>query len=274
MDRKLLTIQDISCCGQCSLTVALPVISACGIETAVLPSAVLSCHTAFKDHTFRDLSKDFAAIGRSWIENGLKFDAFLTGYVCEDQIPSILDIMRRCANPGALRIVDPVMGDHGKMYAGFAADFPGKLAKLCRGADYILPNMTEAALLLGEEFRPDCRDPKYCEALVKKLHTLGAKNVILTGVAFDDDRIGCAVSDGKTIAFDFNERLPHCGHGTGDLFAGVFAGALMRGKSAFRAAEIAADVVCLAIRATPAEHWYGVCFEKVIPDLVAMLEQR
>ena len=273
MHRKLLTIQDISCYGQCSLTVALPIISACGIETAILPSAVLSTHTAgFKGYTFRDLTGDFAAIEKCWLENDIGFDAFYTGYVCENQIAPILDIMKNCANPGALRIVDPAMADHGRMYAGFAADFPRKMAKLCEGADYILPNLTEAAFLLGEECRLDSRDREYYEGLVKRLHTLGAKNVVLTGVAFDDDRIGCAVSDGKSIAFDFNERLTHCGHGTGDLFASVFAGALMRGKSAVRAAEIAADTVCLAIRATPEEHWYGVCFEKAIPALVEMLK--
>ena len=272
MDKKLLAIQDISCVGQCSLTVALPVISACGIETAVLPSAVLSVHTAFENHTFRDLTGDFAAIEKSWIANGIRFDAFLTGYVCENQISPILDIMRSCAYPGALRIVDPVMADHGKLYAGFDAEFPRKLAKLCDGADYILPNLTEAALLTGEKCAPDSRDPEYFRHLVKRLHALGAKNVILTGVAFDDDHIGCAVSDGKDIAFDFNERLAHCGHGTGDLFAAVFAGALLRGKNAFRAAEIAADAVLLALRATPKGHWYGVCFEKTIPALVEMLK--
>lgn len=273
MHRKLLTIQDISCFGQCSLTVALPVISACGIETAVLPSAVLSTHTAgFKNYTFRDLTGDLAAVEKSWIDNGIKFDAFLTGYVCESQIAPILDIMHSCAAPGALRIVDPAMADHGRMYAGFAADFPRKMAKLCRNADYILPNLTEAAFLLGEECRLDSRDPEYYKDLVKRLHTLGAKNVILTGVAFDDDHVGCAVSDGENIEFDFNERLTHCGHGTGDLFAAVFAGALMRGKRAIRAAEIAADVVCLAIKATPEEHWYGVSFERAIPALVEMLK--
>jgi len=274
MNKKLLTIQDISCFGQCSITVALPVISACGIETAVLPSAVLSTHTApgFRNYTFRDLTGDLPAIEKSWLENGIKFDAFYTGYVCEDQIAPILSIMRSCAAPGALRIVDPAMADNGKLYAGFKDDFPGKMAKLCDGADYILPNLTEAAMLTGGECRLDSRDPEYYKDLVKKLHALGAKNVVLTGVAFDDAHLGCAVSDGKTIEFDFNARCKKCSHGTGDLFASVFAGALMRGKSALRAAEIAADTVCLAIEATPEDHWYGVCFEKAIPELVEMLK--
>ena len=269
MDKKLLTIQDISCFGQCSLTVALPVISACGIETVILPSAVLSTHTAgFKNYTFRDLTGDIPGIEKSWLENGLKFDAFYTGYVCENQIQVILDLMKSCAAPGALRIVDPVMADNGKMYPGFGADFPQKMRRLCDGADYILPNLTEAAFLLGEECKLENYDRNYIENLVRKLHTTGAKNVVLTGVSFDPGQVGCAVSDGTKIEYDFNPRQRRCSHGTGDLFASVFAGALLRGKTALQAAAVAADTVCLAIQATPDEHWYGVCFEKVIPDLV------
>ena len=272
MNKKLLTIQDISCFGQCSLTVALPVISACGIETVILPSAVLSTHTAgFKNYTFRDLTDDMPAIEQSWHDNNLKFDAFYTGYVCENQIQPILNIMQNCAAEGAVRIVDPVMADHGKLYPGFNDDFPQKMAKLCNGADYLLPNLTEAAFLVGEDCRLEGYDKAYIEDMIKKLHALGAKNVILTGVSFDDKHLGCAVSDGNKIEYDFNEKLTRSSHGTGDLFASVFAGALMRGKTALQAAAIAADIVCLAIPATPDEHWYGVCFEKVIPDIVRLL---
>ena len=274
MDKKLLTIQDISCFGQCSLSVALPVISACGIETVILPSAVLSTHTGgFKNYTFRDLTADIPAIEKHWVETGLKFDAFYTGYVCENQIQPILSLTRSCAAEGALRIVDPVMADNGKLYPGFNADFPQKMCGLCRGADYILPNLTEAALLLGEECKLEGYDRKYIESLIEKLHGIGAKKVILTGVSFDPGLLGCAISDGNKIEYDFNPREKHCAHGTGDLFASVFAGALMRGKTDLQAAAIAADVVCMAIRETPDEHWYGVCFEKVIPELVKLLEQ-
>lgn len=273
MGKKLLTIQDISCYGQCSVTVALPVISACGTETVILPSAVLSTHTAgFKNYTFRDLTDDMKSIEKSWLENGLAFDAFYTGYVCENQIQPILDIMKSCAAPGAIRIVDPVMADNGRLYPGFGADFPSKMCRLCDGADYLLPNLTEAAFLLGEECKLENYDIAYIEGLVGRLHSLGAKNVVLTGVSFESDKLGCAVSDGKTIQYDFNKKLTRSSHGTGDLFASVFAGALMRGKSALESTAIAADAVCLAIEATPDEHWYGVCFEKIIPDLVAMLK--
>lgn len=273
MEKKLLTIQDISCFGQCSLTVALPVISACGIETVILPSAVLSTHTSgFTGYTFRDLTCDMADIEKSWIANKLKFDAFYTGYVCESQIDPILHIMESCAADGAVRIVDPVMADNGKMYPGFAEDFPSKMRRLCCGADYLLPNLTEAAFLLGEECCLEGYDQKYIEGLVSRLHSIGAKNVILTGISYDPALLGCAVSDGSSIEYDFNPRQVRSSHGTGDLFASVFAGALMRGKSTFEATAIAADAVCLALQATPEEHWYGVCFEKIIPQLTELLK--
>lgn len=268
MYKRLLTIQDVSCVGQCSLTVALPVISACGVETAILPSAVLSNHTGgFKSWTFADLTPEMPKIEAKWRELGIGFDAFYTGYVCPEQIDPILSIMRNTANDGAIRVVDPVMADNGRMYPGFKDDFPKQMARLCDGADYILPNLTEAAFLLGIEPVLSGYDQGFVESLVRGLRGIGAKNVVLTGVSFDPGLLGVAVSDGDGVRYDFNTRLTRTSHGTGDLFASVFAGALMRGKTAFDAAALAADITCLAIEATPDEHWYGVAFEKVIPQL-------
>ena len=275
--KRLLTIQDISCVGQCSTTVALPLVSACGIECAILPPAMLSNHTApgFKGWSFCDLTAELPKVEAKWIEQDIKFDAFYTGYVCESHIEPILSIFRSCAKPGAVRIVDPAMADNGVLYAGFAADFPSKMARLCRGADYLLPNLTEAALLTGTDPRrlglgtgslrlrqADVED------LIGGLHALGAKNVVLTGVSFDENELGSAVSDGSKVEYDFNVRNPRSSHGTGDVFASVFAGALLRGKPALEAAAIAADIVCEAIDATDPDHWYGVSFEKTIPSLV------
>ena len=187
MDKKLLTIQDISCVGQCSLTVALPIVSACGIETAILPSSVLSNHTApgFSAWTFHDLTEEMPKILDRWLKEGISFDAFYTGYVSKSQIPYILDIMEKAANPGALRIVDPAMADNGKLYAGFDNDFPKEMAKLVRGADFILPNLTEASFLLGIPYVGEDYDKPYIEKVMKDLYALGAKNVILTGVSFE-----------------------------------------------------------------------------------------
>ncbi len=271
--KKLLTIQDISCYGQCSLTVALPVVSACGVETAILPSAVLSVHTApgFKNWTFRDLTDDMKPIEASWLENGVTFDAFYTGYVCASQIDPILSIMSTCGNPGAIRIVDPAMADNGRLYAGFADDFPMEMRRLCEAADYILPNLTEAAFLLGRKPVLEGYDEAFVLDMLKALHAIGAKNVVLTGVSFAPDKLGVATYDGEKAWFYFNDRLPLSTHGTGDLYASVFAGAMLRGKGMDASAALAADVVCDSLSKTPKSHWYGTCFESAIPYLVSRL---
>ena len=272
MNKRLLTIQDISCLGQCSLTVALPLISACGIETVILPSAILSTHTGgFTGYTFRDLTEDLSLIEKSWNAQGIKFDAFYTGYVCQSQIDPILSIMRSCANDGAIKVVDPAMADGGKLYAGFADDFPQHMRRLCEEADYILPNLTEAAFLLGRKPVLEGYDQDFVEEMVRALHAIGAKNVILTGVSLDPSKLGFACYDGTETRYYFNERIPRLSHGTGDVYASVFAGALMRGRSMYDAAALAADIVCKSIIETPEDHWYGVCFEKAIPELVGRL---
>ena len=272
--KRLLTIQDISCVGQCSTTVALPLVSACGVECAVLPPALLSNHTApgFTGWSFCDLTAELGKVEAKWVEQDIKFDAFYTGYVCEPHIDPILSILKTCAKPGAIRIVDPAMADNGVLYRGFAADFPSKMARLSKGADYLLPNLTEAALLTGQTPKLSGYSKGEIEDLVAKLHALDVKNVILTGVSFDDAELGSAVSDGTKVEYDFNPRHPRSSHGTGDVFASVFAGAILRGKSALEAAALAADVVCEAIEATEPDHWYGVSFEKAIPSLVRRLD--
>ncbi len=268
--KRLLTIQDISCVGQCSTTVALPLVSACGVECAVLPPAILSNHTGgFKTWTFKDLTDELAKVEAAWVAQDIRFDAFYTGYVCESHIDPILSIFASCANAGALRFVDPAMADNGVLYKGFAPDFPSKMARLCRGADFLLPNITEAALLTGEAPQAflDSLTESKVETLVEKLHALEVGTVVLTGVSFAPDLLGTAVSDGHRIVYDFNPRHPRSAHGTGDVFASVFAGAVLRGKSALEAAALAADIVCEAIEATAADHWYGVSFECAIPSL-------
>ncbi len=272
MYKRMLTIQDVSCVGQCSATVALPVISACGVECAMLPSAVLSNHTGgFSAWTFKDLTDEMPKIEAEWRRQRIGFDAFYTGYVCPPQIDPILSIMSSAANPGALRFVDPVMADNGKLYTGFGDDFPAQMARLCSGADFILPNLTEAAFLLGRRPVLEGYDEAFVEEMVAGLHAIGANNVVLTGVSFDPELLGTAVSDGSSVRYDFNRRLPRTSHGTGDVFASVFAGAVMRGLPALEASALAADVVCAAIEETPQDHWYGVAFERALPMLAERL---
>lgn len=274
MEKRLLTIQDISCVGKCSITVALPLISACGIECAILPSSVLSNHTApgFSGWTFRDLTDEMPKIQQQWNKEKIDFDAFYTGYVSKTQIPFILDIMENTARSGAIRIVDPVMADNGKLYAGFDSDFPQEMKKLVKAADVIMPNLTEAAILLGIEYKTSYSKNEI-EEIAKGLYQLGAKNVILTGVSFDESKLGVCVFDGSKYEYYFAEKINSSFHGTGDVFASIFAGSFLRGKSLLESASIACDFVVESIKATidDKDYWYGVKFEKAMPFLVKRL---
>lgn len=237
---------------------------------------MLSNHTGgFKSWSFADLTGEIARVEAQWRKAEIRFDAFYTGYVCESHIAPIRSVIASCSAPGAIRFVDPAMADMGVLYRGFKPDFPLKMAELVRGADYVLPNLTEAALLAGDDpfryvgaARPGRGE---IESLIMRMHSLGARNVVLTGVSFDETLLGSAVSDGRTVVYDFNPRLKPMSHGTGDVFASVFAGAVMRGMGAAAAAALAADIVCESIRLTESGHWYGVSFERAIPLLVARL---
>ncbi len=273
--KKVLTIQDISCVGQCSLTVALPVISACGIETCVLPSAVLSTHTAgFSGYTFRDLTDDMPAIKEHWLKENIAFDAIYTGYLgSTKQIDYVADIFASTIKENGLKIVDPAMADNGNLYPGFDAEFVEAMKGLCAKADYVVPNITEAAFLTGMEYKTEY-DRAYIDEMIEKLIALGAKNVILTGISYESGKTGVVVFENGEYKYYEHEFLPNSCHGTGDIYASAFVGALVRGKSAYDAAKIAADYTVECIKATAEEdnHWYGAKFEPVLGKLIDMLK--
>lgn len=272
--KKILTIQDISCVGQCSLTVALPILSACGLETCVLPSAVLSTHTAgFSGYTFRDLTEDMPAIRQHWMKEGIAFAAIYTGYLGSTrQIEYVRDIFRDTAAPEGLRIVDPAMADNGKLYPGFDQAFVEAMKGLCGETDYVVPNITEACFLTGSEYRTEY-DRAYIDSLLNGLVALGCKNVILTGVSYAPGKTGVVVYENGGYAYYEHEKLPNSCHGTGDIYASSFVGALVRGHSAYDAARIAADytVECIKTTAKLQNHWYGAAFEPVLGKLMEML---
>lgn len=273
--KRILTIQDISCVGQCSLTVALPIISACSIECAVLPSAVLSTHTAgFSGYTFRDLADDMPLICEHWKKEGIKFDAFYTGYLGSvKQIDYVINIFNSTANCGALKIVDPAMADNGKLYPAFDSEYVEAMKKLCKTADYVLPNITEACFLTGIEYKTEY-DEAYITELLSKLYELGSKNVVLTGVSYKEGKTGIIVYNGTSTLYYEHEFLKNSCHGTGDIYASAFVGALVNGKSAYDAAKIAGDytVECIKETAKLDNHWYGAAFEMALPKLVEMLK--
>lgn len=275
--KRIVTIQDISCVGKCSLTVALPVISAMGIETAILPTAVLSAHTAFENFTCKDLSDQIEPITNHWKQENITFDGIYTGYLASaEQIDSMKKMFGEFKTDSNFIFVDPAMGDGGKLYPGFDEAFAKKMASLCGSGDIIVPNITEACFMTDTEYK-ESYDENYIKELLKKLSELGAKISILTGVSFEKGKTGVMGYDKKTgeIYYYSHEKLPSSYHGTGDVFSSACVGALTKGFNWKKAIEIAAEYTAEAIRMTIKDsklQWYGVNFEQAIPYLLKLLE--
>lgn len=274
-DKRILTVQDISCVGQCSLTVALPILSAAGLETAILPSAVLSTHTAgFTGWTCRDLTEDMPGIIAHWQKEKITFDAIYTGYLgSAEQIALVKQMFATLRRPDFVSIVDPAMADGGALYPAFDAAFVDEMKTLAAAADIILPNITEACFLTGFEYREQY-DEAYITELLQRLRASGARTVVLTGVGYTPDTTGVVVLEGDTPRYYRHRRISKGSHGTGDVYASAFVGAYLRGKSAFDAAAIAADytVACIERTVGDPDHWYGVKFEPVLPYLIERLK--
>ena len=271
--KRILTIQDISCVGQCSMTVALPILSACGVETCVFPTALLSTHTGgFGKPAVVHFDDSLDAIRKHWQENNITFDAILTGYLGSvAAVEAAEAIIAEMLAPDGVAIVDPAMADHGKMYSGLSEEYAQAMAGLCRKADILLPNITEAAMLSGLPYKEKL-DEAYVDTILKDMNH---PCVVLTGVGFKPEKTGAAIREGERCEYIVHDKIGGSCHGTGDIFAATFTGALMRGKSLRQATEIAAKFTCRCIentRENPA-HWYGVKFEPVLPELMNMLKE-
>jgi len=270
-DLRILTIQDISCFGQCSTTVALPILSACGFETAIMPSSFLSTHTGgFKGFTFLDLTEEMEKISAHWEKEKIFFDCLYTGFLGnKKQVEVVKNVIKRHLNKGGLVVIDPAMADNGKLYPCFDKEYALEMKKLVFMSDIMLPNVTEACLLIDEKYQEN-HDEKYIESLCLKLKKLGAKKVVITGINFSENTIGIAVFDGEKCQFYKHERVSKGCHGTGDVYSSAFVGAYLKGKGLFESAKIAADYVVKCIKSTidDQSHWYGVKFEKNIPYLI------
>ena len=268
---RILSVQDISCVGKCSLTVALPIISAMGVECAILPTAVLSTHTMFRGYTFRDLTEDLNPIIDHWQKEHFDFRAVYTGYLGSREQLAIVERLF-AAYPTSYRVVDPVMGDNGKLYPGFTEEFAGEMAALCAKADIILPNMTEASFMLGVPSPGNDYDEAYVRDILKRLAALGPRIAALTGVSLERGKLGVMAYDSEKDEFFYycREHLPASFHGTGDIFASTFTGALVRGGDCKEALRVAADytVECILRTLENPDHVnYGVEFERAIPYL-------
>ncbi len=244
MQKKVAAFHDISGFGRCALTIALPVLSACGLYCCPVPSAVLSGHTAYPGVTFRDLTDDLDAFIRSWQQIGVRLDGVYSGYLgSAHQAESVRALRETCGAPGCALIVDPVMGDNGKAYSIVKdASFIAAIRSLCAQADVITPNQTECALLLGREPASftDSREAALDD--MKRLCAMGARSVVVTGLS-EGEKLGAGYLDAETgeSGFVFHRRVPSYYPGTGDLFTSVLTGWLLgRGASLGEAVEKAA----------------------------------
>ena len=276
--KRILTIQDISCFGKCSVTIALPVLSAMGIETAVLPTAVLSTHTMFPDYIKRDLTDTILPFAKQWKDNGVTFDAIYTGYLGRvEDIELVMHVIDMFRNEDTLLFVDPVFGDHAKAYEGISEDYAVHCAKLCEKADYAVPNITEACLMTGTGYREEY-DEDYIRELTGRVCALGAANTVVTGVSYSHGMIGYQGLNRKS-GRTFFCQTPKIGvsyHGTGDLFASAAAGALVCGKEPEQAFRIAADYTSETIRVTKEnseDPRFGIHFESAIPYLLRIMKK-
>lgn len=277
--KRIVSIQDISCVGKCSLTVALPIISAMGVECGILPTAVLSVHTAFKSFTFDDLTDQIEPISKSWIDNEIDFDAIYTGYLGSfEQLELVSRFFDEHKDDDTLIFVDPAMADNGVLYKGFTPEFARAMGTVvCSKADIIDPNITEAAFMLGAEYKEDgSYDEDYVRELLQGLIALGPKKAVLTGVSLEPGSCGVYGLDGQTGQYFsyFNELVDARFHGTGDVFSSTTVGALMNNFELDAALAVAADYTVAAIKTTisqPDHNWYGVDFETEIPYLLKLI---
>jgi len=275
--KRVCAIHDISCVGRCSATVALPILSAGGVDCGILPTAVLSTHTGgFENFTYRDLTDDIRPISAHWQTLGLEFDALYSGFLGSfeqiDIVGELFDTFKRGDN---LILVDPVMADNGELYKIYSPEMAAGMARLCGKADIIIPNITEACFMVGMDYKENFAQPEI-EELLKKLAELGPKQVVLTGVSFDTARLGAAVYDAAagTVDYVHAPRIDGYFHGTGDCFGSALLAGLLRGKTLAQSAQIACDFVHKSIVVTlelGQEYRYGVAFEMALPYLIERL---
>lgn len=280
MDNKLkhiAAINDLSCFGKCSLTVALPIISAAGVECACIPTALLSTHTApcFKGWTFRDLTDEMLPTARHWHELGLHFDGIYSGYLASPQQGEIVrEIVSLLRADDTKLIIDPAMADNGRYYANFDDRMAECFRKLIDGADLIKPNYTEACFLTGETYTDAPHDEAQLMRILDKLTDMGAKSVVITGVSLEPGRIGVIARDENgRISTHMSDFVPGLYHGSGDVFGSALAALVVRGFALDRAVAAAEDFTAKSVRATY-EHngsgHYGLDFESALDAIIGL----
>lgn len=277
--KRVAAIHDISGFGKCSLTVALPIISAAGIEVSAIPTAVLSTHTGgIEGFTYRDLTEDMAPFAKHWKSLNLHFNAIYSGFLGSfEQIDIVSNIFDMLKTDDTLIMVDPCMADNGKLYSIYNESMVSGMVKLCRKADIIVPNLTEAAFMLNKPFIEGPYTKKYIEDTLKELATLGCKKVVITGVYFDNKTLGAASYDciKNEITYSFNKIVNGSFHGTGDVFASALLSGILNGFSLTESTQIAVDFTYNSIHSTElaqTDRRFGVNFEENLPNFIKSLK--
>lgn len=269
--KSALAIHDISCVGRCSLTVALPILSAMGINTGVLPTAILSTHTGgFDNFTYRNLTSDIHNIENHFNSLDLSFDALYSGFLGSvDQIEKVASVFNSCSKEDSVILVDPVMGDHGKLYSVYDESMIEHMKKLCSKATIITPNLTEAAFLVGEKYEEFEHTIEYIHTILEKLSAMGSFKIVLTGISFNQNEIGACVYEEGHIEYIHTQKINRVYPGTGDIFSSVLLGGILNDFSLIKSVKLAVDYTYESIKnTTKGDLRYGVSFEKTIPFLI------
>lgn len=271
--KRIIAINDISGFGKCSLTVAVSILGAAGLETCTIPTAVLSAHTGFKGYTFRDLTDNILPMAEHWKELNLSFDGIYSGYLgSKEQVKCVEKIMDMFSV--GIKLVDPVMGDDGVLYDGFDESYPEEMKKLIKRADIIVPNVTECCLLTGIPYRSE-HSKEYIVSLFEGLKKVCDATLVITGINSQEDKISTAIYENGVITYIENDRQRAVYSGTGDVFASTFMAAMMREKNVVSAAKVAADFVgeCIEITKKVSSHrHYGINFELNTKSLLEKLD--
>lgn len=277
-EMRVAAIHDLSGLGKCSLTIILPVLSALGCEVSVLPTAMLSTHTGgFQNPVFRDLTEDMLPVAQHWKREGACFEAMYSGFLGSaaqiEIVREIFDLFRE-VNPKMKIVVDPVMGDHGKLYKSYTKEMADGMVRLCEKADILVPNMTEAYYLLDKDYQAGPYDVKEINRMLRALSAMGPRTVVLTGVWFEEGKIGAACYDRDTdcVEFAVADQIPGTYHGTGDLFASILLGGILQGLSVQEACECAVcgvtNCICETVKSGRTDTRWGVKFERCLPFLM------
>lgn len=272
MQKRVLAINDISCMGKCSLTVALPIISSVGHECVILPTALLSTHTAqgFGDFVSFNMTDQMKQIADHFERLDTRFDAIYSGYIVSpDQTDYIYGLVNKLADNNTLVVIDPVLGDNGRLYRGFTEKNITAIKRLCSVADVITPNLTEASLLTGIESDGVHMTKEGVESLLAALSGICKKKIVITGIEINDGELTTAIMDverGETTLYT-RPKISGSVHGSGDVFASVLTALYLDGMTFDTAIEKALDFTLSAIADSAEDsdsRWYGANFEKYL----------